>query len=134
MSIFVVQIITHNTKRNNTMKVKSNKPKGQRMMKAGNILCLKYDGTEARTKRPIHIEPVHETGKDTLWFSVKLNDWTTELDGTCSSCYYAMRCVGLHDVYSLKAAVRLIKKWNIPVGTKFKVDLPYVGYDFIVTK
>lgn len=131
MFIFVAQIITYN---NNTMKVISNKPKGQRMMKAGNILCLKYDGTEARTKRPIHIEPVYEIGKDTLWFSVKQNDWTTELDGTCSSCYYAMCCYGLHDVYSLKAAIRLIKKWNIPVGTKFKVDLPYVGYDFIVTK
>ena len=41
---------------------------------------------------------------------------------------------GFNSIYSLKAAKRKIAKWNVPKGTKFKVGLPWVSYNFIVTK
>lgn len=51
-----------------------------------------------------------------------------------TTSYYAMRFDGFNDVYSLKAAKRKIANWNIPNGTEFKVDLPFVGHSFIIKK
>jgi DNA (cytosine-5)-methyltransferase 1 len=28
----------------------------------------------------------------------------------------------------------LPKKWNVPKGTKFRASLPFMGYDFFLTK
>lgn len=41
---------------------------------------------------------------------------------------------GFNDAYSLKAVKRLVAKWNVPKGTKFRASLPFVGYDFYITK
>jgi len=41
---------------------------------------------------------------------------------------------GFNNIYSLKAAKRIIAKWNVPKGTKFSVGLPWVGYSFTVSK
>jgi hypothetical protein len=41
---------------------------------------------------------------------------------------------GFNNAYSLKAVKRLIAKWNVPKGTKFRASLPFVGHDFFLTK
>ena len=51
-----------------------------------------------------------------------------------TTSYYAMKYDGYNNVYSLKATKRLINKWNVPKGTRFIVSLPFVGYDFYITK
>jgi hypothetical protein len=110
------------------MKVISSKPKGQRIKKCA---ILKLDNGY-KTKRPFHIEPV-ENG---WWFCLEKGQWQSEYNGKggMSSSYYAMTYEGFNNAYSLKAVKRLIAKWNIPKGTKFKCSLPFVGYEFIITK
>jgi hypothetical protein len=116
------------------MKVVSNKQKGYRMMKC---IKFKHGKTNIKSKRPFWIEPVF-TKDSSWWFSTETGEWYNGYDnvpkgGRCSS-YYAMAYAGFNNIYSLKAAKRKISKWNVPKGTKFRVSLPFVGYDFIVTK
>jgi hypothetical protein len=110
------------------MRTISEKPKGQRIFKT-----MKYSHPEFKKKiiRPLWIEPI---GKNWM-FNLITGEWTNEwFEGAKSSVYYSMKCHCFNDIYSLKAAKRKIKKWNVPKGTKFKVDLPWVGYSFIITK
>lgn len=113
------------------MKVISIKPKGQRMFKSGTIHSKYPDGTKRRIyKRPFWIEPVHFG----WWFCLKTGQWVNETTWANTSSYYAMTSYGFNDAFSLKAVIRLVKKWNIPKGTKFRAGLPFVGHDFFITK
>lgn len=110
------------------MKVTSKKPKGQRIFKSV-VFQLK---SGYKTRRPFHIEPV-ENG---WWFCLEKGQWENEYNGKggMSSSYYAMTYDGFNNAYSLKAVKRLIAKWNVPKGTKFRASLPFIGYDFFLTK
>ena len=114
------------------MKVISSKPKGQRMFKSIKHYHTTHRGKKIKHKRPFHIEPI-ENG---WWFDLELGDWVNKYNGKGGmiSSYYAMAYDGFNNIYSLKAAKRLITKWNVPKGTKFRVSLPFVGYDFYITK
>lgn len=117
------------------MKIVAKKPKGQRIMK-----CLKLNFNfnpklkRRKVRRPYWIEPI---GKG-WWFSVTRGQWYDggydSNAGQSVSSYYSMKPEGLHNVYSLKAAIRLINKWDVPKGTVFRVSLPYVGHEFKITK
>lgn len=109
------------------MKVISIKPRGQRLTK-----CRLLSHKGKKHKRPFWIEPI---GKN-WWFDLGTGDWVQEYNGKggMTTSYYAMTSDGYHDVYSLKAVKRLVSKWDVPKGTKFKASLPYIGYDFTITK
>ena len=51
-----------------------------------------------------------------------------------TSSYYSMEREGYKNIWSIKAAKRAIFNWNVPKGTVFRVGLPWVGYDFLITK
>lgn len=106
------------------MKTTSSKPKGQRMFKS--ITIITKNGY--RTKRPFWIEPLNNNN---LWLNTNTGEWGEKGN---TSVWYAMECEGFNDAFSLKAVKRLIHKWNVPKGTVFKASLPYVGYEFIITK
>lgn len=113
------------------MKVKSTKPRGQRIFK-----CVKWNhnssGKEVYVKRPFWVEPVGSN----WWFRLSTGQWEQNPEsyaGTTTS-YYSMTSSGYNNVYSLKAVKRLIHKWNVPKGTKFKASLPFAGHTFIITK
>lgn len=108
------------------MKVISSKPKGQRRFKSTKIKT----NTGFYHKRSFWIEPI-ENG---WWFCLNTGQWVNETTGASTSVYYAMSYDGFNDAYSLKAVKRLIAKWNVPKGTKFRASLPFVGYDFYITK
>ena len=112
------------------MKVISIKPKGQRILKSTTIHSKYEDGSKRRMKRPFWIKPV-DFG---WWFCLSTGQWINETTGLSTSAYYAMSYDGFNDAYSLKAVKRLIAKWNVPKGTKFRASLPFVGYDFFITK
>lgn len=112
------------------MKVRYRKPKHQRILKSITHAYNKHSSRKVR--RPIWIEPI---GED-WWFNLNSGQWCQDPELRCdkSSSYYSMRHHGFNNVYSLKAAKRKIAKWNVPKGTKFKVDLPFVGHSFTITK
>ena len=113
------------------MKIISRKPKGQRIYKSTTIHSKYEDGSKRRIyKRPFWVEPI-----DFGWFfCLYTGQWVNETTGANTSAYYAMSYDGFNDAYSLKAVIRLIKKWNVPKGTKFRASLPFTGYDFFITK
>ena len=114
------------------MKVISTKPKGQRILKSTTIHLKYEDGSKRRIyKRPFWIEPVIKTGEPFLLFNTETGEWGEKGN---TSVYYVMSYDGFNDAYSLKAVIRLIKKWNVPKGTKFRASLSFVGYDFFITK
>ena len=113
------------------MKTTSSKPKGQRFFKSVTIHSKYSDGSKRRMKRPFWIEPVIKTGEPFLWFNTETGEWGEKGN---TSVYYSMTYDGFNNAYSLKAVVRLIKKWNVPKGTKFRAILPFIGYDFFITK
>ena len=110
------------------MKVKSSKPKGQRIFKSMNF---KYSGA-TKSKRPFWIE-VDAPG---WWFDCATLKWSKNPKsfGGLTTTYYSMKHLGLSNAYSLKAVKRLIRKWDAPKGTVFKASLPFIGYDFYITK
>lgn len=114
------------------MKVRSRKPRGQRLFKS--VLHKMEFGLHKGTKvkRPFNIQPI-ENG---WWFCLEKGQWESEYNGkgNMTSCYYSMTHDGFKDVYSLKAVKRLIYKWNVPKGTVFSVTLPFMGYEFFITK
>lgn len=114
------------------MKVVSKKPKGQKMFKSVKFILEDGHSKGMKVKRPLCIYPI---GKG-WWFCLERGEWEPKYNGVgdMTSTYYSMKYHGYHNVYSLKAAKRLIAKWDIPKGTKFKVGLPFIGFDFIVTK
>lgn len=103
------------------MKIKSKKPKGQRYFKISG------------TTRPMWIEPIDTN----LWFNLNTGEWTDitigEIRG-CISSYYAIHHSGYKNIWSVKAAKRTIAQWDVPKGTWFRVNLPWIGYDFRVRK
>lgn len=102
--------------------VKFSKPKGQRIKKSH--------------KRPMWIEPLDKVGWQFNTTRLVWQRWEdfNETEG-CTTVYYAMGKHGLRDVYSLKAAIRLINSWEeVPDGFKFYVRLPWVGHHFIISK
>lgn len=114
------------------MKIISSKPKGQRIFKSQTIHSKYEDGSKRRIyKRPFWIEPVIKIGEPFLWFNTETGEWGEKGN---TSVYYAMTHDGFSDAYSLKAVKRLVKKWNVPKGTKFRASLPFVGHDFFITK
>ena len=113
------------------MRVTSSKPRGQRIFKSMKFKRILHNGKIIKTRRPLWIEP---EGND-WWFDLEIGQWLQgKNEGRRISSYYSMNRDGYHNVYSLKAAKRLIAKWNVPKGTKFRVSLPFVGYDFYITK
>lgn len=89
--------------------------------------------------RPLWIEPegngwwyVYE---DDEWYNVYDNalrdasGYMTHRSRTTSYYVYPSR-----PIWSLKAAIRKIRKWKVPEGTRFKVCLPWIGHEMIVTK
>lgn len=114
------------------MKIISSKPKRQRIFKCLKLIHTNHKGENKKHKRPFHIEPV-ENG---WWFDLELGDWVNKYNskGGMSSSYYAMTYDGFKNAYSLKAVKRLVAKWNVPKGTKFRASLPFIGYDFFLTK
>lgn len=113
------------------MKVTSLKPKGQRILKSQKALHNSL-GKTSYCKRPFWIEPTDNS----WWFNLDTNQWTQESGGNFrkTSAYYSMKFHGLKDVYSLKSVIRLISKWDVPKGTQFTASLPFVGYEFKITK
>lgn len=92
------------------MKIKYEAPKGRRLKKQ--FVCLEPD----------------EDNRFVLWYYLDFNQWSEyngELSGDSQSW-----C----DCRSLKAAIRKIKNWNIPKGTKFRLCSRWVGYDIYITK
>lgn len=85
-----------------------------------------------KTKKPFFIKPVESN----IWFDADKLEWIKNPEnlGGLHSSYYAMSHIGLPNPMSLKACKRLIYKWKAPKGTRFRVSLPFVGFDFIVTK
>ena len=112
------------------MRTKSRKPKGQRMFKS--VSYLNPHNNNIKTKRPLWVEPV-ERG---MWFDSDKLEWIKNPKnlGGLHSTYYSMNYLGLPNPMSLKAAKRLIYKWKAPKGTKFRVNLPFNGFDFFITK
>lgn len=114
------------------MKVISSKPKKQRILKS---VYYKMDfgiHKGKKLKRPFSISPIGSN----WWFCIKDGQWQQGYNGTggMTSTYYAMTKDGFKDAYSLKAVIRLIRNWDVPKGTKFTARLPFVGYDFTITK
>lgn len=115
------------------MKVVSSKPKRQRIFKSQTIHSQYKDGSKRRIfKRPFWIEPV-DFG---WWFDLELGDWVQGYNGKggMTTSYYAMTYDGFNDAYSLKAVKRLVAKWNVPKGTKFRASLPFKGHYFFIRK
>lgn len=114
------------------MNTKYRLPKGQRMKKSRSAVhpATKLSGNKPyKVKRPLWIEPI---GKS-WWYSITKDQWEqgyNPKDRMCTS-YYGM---GSKDVYSLKAAKRLVHKWDVPRGTVFRISLPFVKHDIYVTK
>lgn len=112
------------------MKVRYSKPKHQRILKS---ISHNYNKQIPRkTRRPIWIEPIG----DNWWFNLNSGQWEQDPESLShkSSSYYSMHYHGFNNVYSLKAAKRKITNWDVPKGTEFKVDLPFKGHSFTVTK
>ena len=114
------------------MKVVSVKPRGQRILKSLKVFHTTHKKEKIKHKRPLWIEPVGGS----WWFDLEFGDWVPEYNGKggMTTSYYAMEYDGYNNIYSLKAAKRLISKWNVPKGTRFRVSLPFVGYNFYITK
>lgn len=114
------------------MKVVSKKPRGQKMFKTVKFVLTSGLNKGKKVRRPLCIFPI---GKG-WWFCLERGEWEPKYNGVggMTSNYYSMKYHGYHNVYSLKAAKRLIAKWDVPKGTKFHVGLPFIGFDFIVTK
>lgn len=114
------------------MKITSSKPRGQRLFKSTTYKFTNRKGIKIKNKRPLWIEPIGPS----WWFNLNSGQWEVGYDSSkrMTTSYYCMKYDGFNDVFSLKAAKRLINNWDVPKGTKFKVSLPFIGYHFIITK
>lgn len=96
------------------MKIQYQAPKGKRIKKQFRWLELNPETTDDWISWVYYPES-NEWRKDSYFKSCETYG---------SSC---CRC------YSLKAAIRRIKKWNFPEGTTFKLGSIWVGYDIYIT-
>ena len=95
------------------MKIQYRAPKGKRIKKQ--FIWLELD-------------PDSDERFDYMYFreSREWRKWGDYKDGEISS---SSSC----PCRSLKSAIRLIKKWNFPKGTKFRLCSILVGYDVYIT-
>ena len=104
------------------IRVQSSKPRGQRVFRSYNS--------------PFSITIIRKPHEEFWWFNYETGEWTQKLDGThhFSNSYFIADRYGHKSIYSLKAAIRKIKKWNLPSGTRFRICTSWAGYEFIITK
>lgn len=100
------------------MKIKYQAPKGNRIK-----------------KQFIGLELDNETDEGWLnWLDWRYypesNEWRKDSDFKPHETYASSSC----PCHSLKAAIRLIKKWNFPKGTVFRLCSIWVGHDVYITK
>lgn len=102
------------------MKVKYSQSKGSRLSKS------------THKNRSLWIEPVGLN----WWFDLEAGEWVDHYPSgkRCCSSYYSLLTDGFHKVWSIKAAKRLIYKWNVPSGTWFKINLPWKGHTIKIKK
>ena len=84
-------------------------------------------GNRIRNSGFMGLEPDLDN-KFILWYYPKFNQWSKSgfgLSGNSQSWCYCR---------SLKAAIRKIKNWDVPKGTKFKLVSRWAGYDILITK
>lgn len=110
------------------MRIISAKAKGQRAFKSVTLITI----SRRRIKRPFFLYPLDGN----LWFCLEKGEWMEGCNGNgqMTSSYYAMKMHGFNNAYSLKAVIRLVSKWKVPKGTRFKASLPLTGHDFYITK
>ena len=94
------------------MKIKYEAPKGRRLKKQFMTLEMDLDNWLY------------------MMYFPESNEWRDQSSGykpheTCSASFCFCR--------SLKAALRKIKNWNMPKGTKFRLCSRFVGYDIYIT-
>ena len=95
------------------MKIKYQVPKGHRIKKQ--FIAVELDPDSDYKFNYMYFEESHEWRR-----------WGDFKDGeiyASSSCHCR----------SLKAAIRKIKKWNFPKGTKFRLCSMWVGHDIYIT-
>lgn len=63
------------------------------------------------------------------WYYPESHEWRKDSDYKPHETYASNSC----RCRSLKAAIRKIKKWNFPKGTKFRLCSRWVGYDIYIT-
>lgn len=95
------------------MKIKFQAPKGQRFKKQ--FFCIELDPETIDWYNYAYFPESKE------WR--EMGDYKDGEIHSSSSC----RC------HSLKSAIRLIKKWNFPKGTTFRLCSIWVGHDVYIT-
>lgn len=97
------------------MKIKFQAPKGLRLK-----------------KQFISIELDPKTTKEwySWWYYPESNEWRNDNRYKPHETYASSSC----NCYSLKAAIRKIKKWNFPKGTTFRLSSMWIGHDIYITK
>ena len=63
------------------------------------------------------------------WYYPESYEWRKDSDLRDNETYASSSCL----CRSLKAAIRLIKKWNFPKGTTFRLSSIWIGYDVYIT-
>lgn len=96
------------------MKIQYQAPKGKRIK-----------------KQFLGIELDYETTDDWIswWYYPQSNEWRKWGDYKPHETFATSSC----PCRSLKAAIRKIKKWNFPKGTKFRLCSRWVGHDVYFT-
>ena len=95
------------------MKIKYQAPKGYRIKKQ--FLSL---GLDADTEDWI-----------SWWYYPESKEWRNDLKYRDNETYAVSSC----NCNSLKSAIRKIKQWKFPKGTKFRLCSMWVGHDVYIT-
>lgn len=96
------------------MKIKYQAPKGLRIQKQ--FIGIVLDST---TEDWVY-----------WWYYPESHEWRRDGNYKPHETYASSSC----PCHSLKAAIRLIKKWNFPKGTTFRLCSIWVGHDIYITK
>ena len=94
------------------MKIKFQAPKGQRFKKQ--FMCIEPDGDDWLLYR----------------YYPESKEWRKGVCFKKGETYASSSCT----CHSLKSAIRLIKKWDFPKGTMFRLCSLWVGKDVYITK
>ena len=94
------------------MKIKYQAPKGRRIKKQ--FIALEIDYT---TEDWVY-----------WWYYPESHEWRKDMSFKTGETYSSSSC----DCRSLKAAIRLIKKWNLPKGTTFMLSSIWMGHDVYI--
>lgn len=71
-----------------------------------------------------------ETENSLYWYVESIKQWRLFEDIPKNCEYYSTGCL----CKSLKAAIRRIKKYDLPKGTEFVLVSKWVGHDIYITK